>query len=186
MIKLKSTLVKKYVLLLAAIICLIALGFFLGNKVIDKDALLLRETEKLAKPIAEVEINKNFNLPIKELEDKKDEFKSTLISAKLLKLITHEGTPIKADSKEVFLIISIEYQNNSSYTVNVTSKDFIRLVDAEEKKYSPDFYNDPIEISPISVKKDEVGFSVPVEQKQFKLILGPILEEGKETIEINF
>lgn len=144
----------------------------------------LLKTEDSVSVSSQVEIKRSFEFPIQNA-GKKVSLKFSLNSAQLTNTVANQGKPVKSNPDQQFLIIFLELQNNSQYSVQINSQDFIRLIGEEDKKFAPDLYNGQIEVSPISVKKDEIGFMIPVNQKQFKFQVGEIDKE-KEIIEVNF
>lgn len=143
-----------------------------------------QKNEKLANLFDQTEIKRDFEFPIQNV-GKKVSLKFSLISAQLTNTVANQGKPIKSTADKQFLIIFLELQNDSQYPLKINSQDFVRLIGEGDKKYASDLYNGQIEVSPISVKKDEIGFLVAANQKQFKIQVGEI-EKDKEIIEINF
>jgi len=187
MINLKDkTILKKIIFLLVVVAGAVSLGLYFGSKRAPKTTPTSQEIEKLAKPLAEAKLNSNFEFTIEELEDENAILKFTLVGAKKVKAVANQGQPIKAGSGEEFLIISLEYGNDSAFSLKVNSRDFVRLLGDEGKKFAPDFYNEAIDVSPVSVRKDEIGFIVPAGKKQFKLLVGQKQEEETTEVEINF
>jgi len=186
MINLKdNTILKKIVFLIAVVACAVSLGLYVGSKRSSKTTPTSQEIEKLAKPVAEAKLGQSFDFSIEELEDNAI-LKFTLVGAKKVKAVANQGQPIKAGSGEEFLIISLEYGNDSAFSLKVNSRDFVRLLGDEGKKFAPDFYNEAIDVSPVSVRKDEIGFVVAAGKKQFKLLVGQKQEEETTEVEINF
>ena len=142
------------------------------------------KTEDLVSASNQVEIKRDFEFPIQNA-GKKVSLKFSLNSAQLTNTIANQGKPIKSNSDQQFLIIFLELQNDSQYPININSQDFVRLIGEKDKKYAPDLYNGQIEVAPISVKRDEIGFAVTADKKQFQIQVGEI-NKDKETIDINF
>lgn len=178
-----SALSKKIIGLLLIIVIFSVVGFYFGTR---KTSNPSQNIEKLAQPLAETNLNQNFEFPVKELKEEDAKLKLTLVSAKKVKAIAHQGEPIMAKSGEEYLIISVEYGNDTAYALKATSRDFVRLLGDEGKQYAPDLYNEAIDIPAKAVIKDEIGFIVQAGQKQFKLQVGQIGEAEGTTVEINF
>ena len=174
---------RKIIFFLALIVVIGFLGFFLGRRGSSPQSEII---EDLASPQATVEIGQEASFPIQDTEDEEADFKFIITEAKKVKLVATQGEPIKADPGKIFLVLSLEIDNDNPFDLSVTSKNYFRLVGEEDKKYAPDFYNDVVEVPADSVKKDELGFVVSDDQKNFKLLLGPINEMGKTEVEINF
>lgn len=179
------TILKKTLLLLAVIACFAFLGFFLGQQR-QRTSQDVQEIERLATPTFETKLNNEFEFPIEEAPVEEASFKISLMEAKKVKLIAMQGEPIQAEADQEFLVISLEIENKNNFPFEIDSQHYFRVKGEENKSYAPDFYNGAIEIPAVSTKKDELAFIVPAEQKQFKLLLGSVIEGGKEEIEINF
>ena len=144
-----------------------------------------QKTEELAKPLGEVGINRTFEFSFKDPQNKPINLKFTLLSAKKVRLVATKGEPIESPTGKEFLVLSLELQNDSKYPLKVNSQDFVRLVGENEKKFAADFYNGSLDVSAISVKRDEMAFMVPKDTNNFKLLVGEIDKE-KQEVEINF
>ena len=134
-----------------------------------------------AKPVAEAQIGKSFGVPI--AKGSKESLKIILDKAVLVNLVTAKGKPLVPKAGESFLLVYLEIENNTQSTYTVSSQNYFRLVDENGKKFAPDFYNTSIQVAPISTKKDQIGFVVKENKKDFKLqIIEPNTEQ--EIIEI--
>jgi len=178
-----STILGKVIFVLAVAICFGFLGFYFGQQRTPQN---VKEAEKLATPTVAVQLNKEFEFPIEEAPESDASYKMILTDAKKVKLVATQGEPIQAEAGKEFLILTLEIENDNAFPFEVNNQHYFRLQGEEDKSYAPDFYNDLIEIPAVSTKKDELGFIVPAEQMQFKLLVGPIIEEEKEEIVINF
>lgn len=174
---------KKIILALAVVIVIAFLGYYYGQRQTSSET---KKIEKLATPTFITQLDYQSNFPIEEAPEEEASFKIILTEAKKVKLITMKGEPVQAEAGKEFLILSFEIENKNNFPFEIDSQHYFRLQGEEDKSYAPDFYNGAIEVPAEATKKDELGFIVPAEQKQFKLFLGPITVEEKETIEINF
>jgi len=136
-----------------------------------------------AKPTAETKIEKSFEFPVKKLGS--DKFKVSLLKAEKVGLITSKNQPVVAKEGKEFLLIYLELENNLVNPLIIDSQNYFRLESEQDKKLAPDLFNGPIQIAPISTKKDQVGFNINKGKKEFKLQVGEI-EGTKEIIEIKF
>ena len=159
------------------------LGFYLGQK---KEPSEIEEVERLATPSEVVQFDQELEFPIEEAPEEEASFKFILTEAKKVKLIKMQGNPIQSEPGQAFLILTLEIENQNPFPFEINNQNYLRLQGEEDKRLAPDFYNGPIEIPAVSTKKDELAFIVPEDQKQFKLLLGPVVEEEQEEIEINF
>lgn len=167
---------KKFFPLLAIIVCFSFLGFYLGSRKTSKTSPPVSNTAEFAKPLAEAKLGQSFSFPNLDM---------TLVSARKVSVVANQGKPIKAGPNEAFLVLTLEFDNQTTYALRVNTQDFFRLQGEADKKFAPDFYNNTVEVPAISVRKDEVGFRVAADQNQFKLQIGEIKKE-KQEVEINF
>jgi len=177
-----KTILKKTLFLLVVIACFTFLGFYFGKERAPQD---LQQLENLASPTAEFEVNRDFEFPTEELDGSEATFKFIIVQAKRVKLVSNRGEPIESKPNEEFLVLSLELQNDSQHALKVDSQDFVRLIGEGDKRYAPDFFNGPTNVSALSVKKDQLAFVVPAGQNQIKLQIGEMGEE-KEELEISF
>lgn len=182
-----KTLLLKIFVPFALVLLVAVFGYFIGKNNNNPQVKSQESNvEKLAKPLAESQINKVFEFPIEGDKTQKLKLKLNLISAKKVKAVANLGKPIIANKGEEYVVFSIEYNNETTSALKVNSADFFRLIGDDGKKYAPDFYNDSVNVAAISVKKDEVGFIVKEGTNKIKIQVGQIKDEKKEEIEINF
>jgi len=141
------------------------------------------EITQKAKPSATTQIEKSFEFPIKK--NSKEKFKINITKAEKVKLVTTKNQPVAPKEGEEFLLVYLEVENNLETPITIDSQNYIRLIDENDKKLAPDFYNGPIQILPISTKKDQIGFVVKEGQNEFKLQVGEP-EGKKEQVEFKF
>lgn len=178
-----NTILKKIIFVLAIILVVGFLGYYFGQRQASSG---IKEVEKLATPTVTSQPNKEFEFPIEEAPEEEAAFKIILTEVKKVELITMQNEPVQAEAGKEFLILSLEIENKNTYPFEVNTQHYFRLQGEEDKSYAPDFYNEAIEIPPVSTKKDELGFIIPAGQEQFKFLVGPITEEEREEVEINF
>ena len=178
-----NTILKKVAIILAIVIGSVFLGYYFGKR---QNPQNVKEMEKLATPTATIQLDKGYEFPIEEAPEEDASFKIIVTDAKKVKLVATQGEPMQAEVGKEFLVLSLEIENKNTFPFEVNSQHFFRLQGEEDKSYAPDLYNGLIEIPAVSTKKDKLAFIIPAEQKQFKLLVGPIIEEEKEEIEINF
>jgi len=139
-------------------------------------------TEK-AKPLTETEIGRNFEFPVKKYS--KDKFKLNLLKVSKVKMVTTKNQPVLAKEGEAFLLLYLETENNLETPIIIDIRNYFRLLGENDKKFAPDFYNGQVQIEPISSKKDQIGFVIKENQKEFKLQVGEV-EEKKEEVVFSF
>lgn len=159
------------------IITLVILAYFLGNKT----ATVSTAKTSVSKPYYSKVINKDFSFPIKD--DKGNEiaiFTYTIQSVQLQNEIILKGE--KADSVEgrTFLLINLKINNPTNQTMQLNSRDFIRLsVDNSPEHLAPEIHNDPVEIQAISTKYTRLAMPVDENIKKVTLYIGDI--NGEKT-----
>lgn len=172
-----------YLLFIAAAIIVLLTGYILKNSS-RGNSLQKENAAELAKSLSEKAVNKSYNFSTKDKNGKEIVLKYNIVSAKKVKLIATKGQPYKSGAGEVFVVLSLELQNDSSLPLNVNSADFVRLIKEKNKKYAPDFYNGVVTVLPISVKKDEIAFTVN-DTNKVKFQVGDI-DKPKKDLEVIF
>ena len=134
-----------------------------------------------------ITLNQTFDFPI-GLADSKESLqplKITFQKAQLTNRILVGGNPRYAQSGGKYLMIFILIENNNSKGITFRSRNIIRLIDPNGKKFAPSFYNKDAVVEADSVKKDTVGFFVPDSQKEFNIQYG--LPTGtKQILQLKF
>lgn len=142
--------------------------------------------QKASATKATARVGKSFKFPAARVGKKgEEEVTFTIVSAELKDEIKVKGTPSRAESGKLFLVLRFEIENNTSERLSLTSSDFIRLLREEEKKFAPDFHNATIIVDPLSIRKDLVSFIILQNERNFTFSVGE-LEGEKETVEIKF
>jgi hypothetical protein len=92
-----------------------------------------------------------------------------------------------AKNNKLFLIVNLELKNDATAAYNILPGDLVRLAynQDEDNKYAPDLHNNMVNVAAISTKTDRIGFVIPDNAKDYKLIVGE-LEGKKETVMVNF
>ncbi len=134
-----------------------------------------------------VEINRNFDVPIKT-QDGKDSgevLKVTITTVEKSDKILIQGKPASATNGKTFLIIIIDVQNDTKKQLTVKPVDLVRLLGADGKSYAADVYNNNVSSEPISVLKTKIGYIIDTGQKDFKLLIGEVRDK-QEPIQVSF
>lgn len=181
---------KKFIYLSVSILIIISIPFFLLNK---NSKAKSQENPKaiVTSPQKRVELNRDFEFAIQVINDqgnftnKTKKIKFILTDAELKKEIKLKGESKEANEGQLYLILRIELQNDTSDRLAIISNKYIRLTDPNSKKYSPDFHNAMIAIDPLSVRRDLVAYIVNADTKTFTFQVGE-LEGEKQPIEISF
>jgi hypothetical protein len=143
---------------------------------------------EIAPPTATIELNKTFNIPLTDENQKAiADLNYEIESAEIRKEILVQGSKASAVDGRAFLIINLKIGNESERGVNVNTRNYLRLSTNgnEEEWLAPDIHNDPVEVQAISTKKTRIGFPVNDSDKNLVLQFGDITGE-KEKIQLNF
>lgn len=172
---------KKLIIILAVIILvLIAFRVFLAK----------RYSPSTSKPkVVAVSVDKGFDFPALNNQGKPAGSKIKLKIAQVEKtnqVIVKDQT-FTAKNNKLFLIVNLELKNDATTSLNLLPGDLIRLTynNDDNNKYAPDLHNNLVLISAISTKLDRVGFVIPDNARNFKLLIGE-LEGKKESIAVEF
>ena len=129
-------------------------------------------------------INREFEFPLKNSKGNEvSKIKYTVESVELRKEILLKGKKASAVSGRIFFIANIKIANSFDKTIEINSKDYLRLVvgNNEGELLAADIHNDPVRVQAISTKYTRLGFPVNDSDKDFKLRIGEI---GGEKIDI--
>ncbi len=145
-------------------------------------------TTKAAKSIS-AQINKSFDFTALDNQGKptKNKITFTIASTEKTNQVMVNNKTYTATNQKLFLILNLEYKNDTTSSLNVFPGDLIRLTynNDDGNKFAPDLHNNLVPIAAISTKLDRVGFVVPDNVRNFKLFVGE-LDGKKETIPVNF
>lgn len=128
------------------------------------------------------EINKelSFDLKAKDSKAQPEKIKFELVSAEILEEILVKGEKVKAAGGRGFLIFTLKITNEGKHTLQVNSRDFIRLSSSlKEEWLAPEIHSDPVEVQALATKYTRVGFSTNLNEKTFKVRIGEI--DGEKT-----
>ena len=181
---------KKVLYILVAAILVIVLIF------LTKDSLQFNSQKtrsapsqsKIAGAKERIEINREFEFPLKNSKGNEvSKIKYTVESVELRKEILLKGKKASAVSGRIFFIANIKIANSFDKTIEINSKDYLRLVvgNNEGELLAADIHNDPVRVQAISTKYTRLGFPVNDSDKAFKLKIGEI-NGDKVDIEVKF
>lgn len=160
-------------ILLVAVLILAA--YVVGNRIATTDSTQIAKTF-VDKPSSTKIINRDFLFPIKD--DKGNEiakFTYTIQSIQLQNEIILKGEKADAIAGKTFLITNLKINNPTNQTMQLNSRDFIRLsVDDSPERLAPEIHNDPVEIQPISTKYTRLAMPVNDTIKKVTLYIGEI------------
>ena len=142
----------------------------------------------VAGAIDKTDINKGFSVPVPNAKGEEiGKLKFEIISAEKRKEILVKGQKAKAVDGRVFLIINMKIENELDKSVDINSRNYIRLsVNGNEEEWlAPDIHNDPVEVQAISTKMTRVGFPVNDDDSLLMLQIGDI-KDNKEKVLLEF
>lgn len=140
--------------------------------------------------LATINLDKKFSFPLKD--DKGTvvgNFEYMIQSASIQKQIIVQGQRATAVNGREFLLLNLKITNNLKKTIQLNTRDYIRLVVASNKdeQLAPDIHNDPVEVQAISTKFTRVGIALDEAdtKKTINLKIGEI-DGTKQDIDLNF
>jgi hypothetical protein len=129
-------------------------------------------------------INKDFEFPLKDAKGTVvTTIKYTVQSAELHDEIIVKGQRATSVKGRTFLIIALKITNDYDKSVDIQSKDYIRLVvnGNDKEPLAPDIHNDPVTVQAQSTKFTRVGFPINDTDKNMSLRVGE-LDGTKQTV----
>ena len=140
----------------------------------------------VAKPIAQEQLNKSFDFPLKDATGKTvSKINYQIQSAEEDNSVIIKGQVATAVQGKTFLILNLKITNTYDKDVQLNTRDYVRLiVDNSSDKLAADVHNDPVDVQAISTKYTRIGFPVTVDAKDLKLEVGEI-DGPKQTIQLN-
>lgn len=140
--------------------------------------------------LATINLDRKFSFPLKD--DKGvavGNFDYVIQSAAIQKQIIVQGQRATAVNGRDFLILNLKITNNLKKTIQLNTRDYIRLTTASDSKeqLAPDIHNDPVEVQAISTKFTRVGVALDESdvKKTIHLKVGEI-DGSKQNIDLNF
>jgi flagellar basal body-associated protein FliL len=155
-------LLKKLVLIFVIILVLGGVVAVLSRNSKQPESTSAEETAVSA-PIKTTAINQTFTFPIGEKteEEQQDTISYMIENAEIRKEIIVQGKKAAAIEGRAFLILTLKLTNTHNVSVEINTKDYVRLgVGETEERLAPDINNDPVTIQPISTKNTRVAFPV--------------------------
>lgn len=140
--------------------------------------------------LATINLDKKFSFPLKDEKGTVvGTFDYVIQSAALQKQIIVQGQRATAVNGREFLILNLKITNNLKKTIQLNTRDYIRLIVASDtnEQLAPDIHNDPVEVQAISTKFTRVGIALDDKdtRKTIQLKVGEI-DGSKQNIDLNF
>lgn len=140
----------------------------------------------VAKPLAQQQLNKDFDFPLKDATGKTvSKIHYEIQSAEEDNQVIIKGQVATAVQGKTFLILNLKIMNSYDKDVQLNTRDYVRLiVDNSSDKLAADVHNDPVDVQAISTKYTRIGFPIAADAKDLKLEVGEI-DGPKQTIQLN-
>jgi hypothetical protein len=140
--------------------------------------------------LSTINLNKKFTFPLKDDKGATvGNFDYVIESAEIQKQIIVQGQRATAVNGRDFLILNLKITNNLKKTIQLNTRDYIRLTVASNpsEQLAPDIHNDPVEVQAISTKFTRVGIALDEAdtKKTIRLKIGEI-DGTKQDIDLNF
>lgn len=138
------------------------------------------------KPTAQQALNKSFSFPLRDAQGKQvSQLKYEIQNVELRDEIIVKGQRATSVKGRTFLILNLKITNNFDKSIQLNSKDYIRLiVGSSPEKLAADIHNDPVDVQAISTKYTRLGFPINDDEKSLTLQVGEISGQ-KETVTLN-
>lgn len=137
----------------------------------------------LRPPVDSTQIDKSFTFPLSDGNGEVvGEIEYKIESAEALKEIVVQGQKATAVRGRVFLIINLKITNDYSQSIEIDTKDYVRLSRNGNRAdwLAPDIHNDPVQIQAISTKLTRIGFPLDDSDEDLVLRVGEINGEKEE------
>ena len=186
---------KKHIKILLPIILgiiVIASIISLARSLPDAQSKPVDSTSSVTAPnaLATINLDKKFSFPLKDEKGVAvGSFDYVILSASIQKQIIVQGQRATAVNGREFLILNLKITNNLKKTIQLNTKDYIRLttVSSKDEQLAPEIHNDPVEVQAISTKFTRVGIALDEAdvKRKINLKVGEI-DGTKQDIDLNF
>jgi hypothetical protein len=174
------------VVLIVIVIAFVVLKGISGKPTTQPVAANQQQQVQLPAPVAQEALNKSFTFPLKDTNGKElSQLQYVIQNAEIDNQIIIKGEKAVAVKGREFLILNLKITNNYSKSINLNTRDYIRLsVNNSSEKLAPDIHNDPVEVQAISTKYTRVGFAINTSDRNLTLQVGEI-NGPKQEIKLN-
>lgn len=176
-------------LILTIFILVLGFGIFYWISSIVQAIFQPKTTEKtqIAPPISTQNINKEFNFSLKDQKGAEvSKLKFVVERVELRDEVIVKGQRATLPANRIFLIINLKITNDFNKSVQINTRDYIRLIinNNEKELLAPEVHNDPVEVQATSTKYTRLGFAINAADKDLKLRIGEV-DQDKTTINLN-
>jgi len=184
--KIFPQIVKYKFIIIGIIVVLAVLGIFKLINRKDTQTAMANDTRadvQLAK--ATMEINREFQFPL--LDDRGKELtkiKYIIEKAELRDEIIVKGQRALAVKGKSFLIMSIKTTNTYDKSIQINTRDYVRLSvnGNKDELLAASIHNDPVSIQAISTQPARIGFTISDSDRDLKLLIGEIKGNKEEIV----
>lgn len=136
---------------------------------------------------AKIDVNRRFEVPIKNKDGSEtgEKLGITITTIEKTNEILIKNSPAKTKNGKIFLVLSMEIQNDTKKQLTVKPVDMVRLIGDDGRSYAPDVHNNEVSAEPVSLRKTRVGYVVDGSKNSFKLLVGEVRGQ-QEPIEVSF
>jgi len=179
----RGKIVKPLIIIIAIVLVLIGVKYISANKSSSNGITVSSSKDVKSMRIT---LNQTFDLPIPTKDNSLSPLKVTFTTAQLTNRIVVGGKAKNAAKGTQFLMLNLLIENSNNKRVNLKTRDMIRLIDNNNKKFAPRYFNKDVAIEADAVKKDTLGFLVPEDIKIFKIQYGLVSSGDKKILELKF
>jgi len=130
-----------------------------------------------------IQLNKKFNFPLTDSTGEEvSSIEYEIESAELTDDIFIQGQPTKPIAGRTFLVLSLKVTNDYQQDIEIDTGDYIRVkLDVlGDELLAADMDNDPMKVQAISTKYSRLGYSIPKDFGNIKLLVGEISGDKEE------
>jgi hypothetical protein len=140
----------------------------------------------VAKPLAQEQLNKNFDFPLKDATGKTvSKIHYEIQSAELDNQIIIKGQIATVVQGREFLVLKLKITNDYDKDVQLNTRDYVRVtVDNSGDKLAAAIHNDPVDVQAISTTYTQLGFPIDANAKNIVLQVGEI-DGAKQAVPLN-
>lgn len=174
---------RKKTIFIGGILLLIVSFLIIRNRITTK------AVKNTASKVSQITVNRS--LDFQGLDNrgfKRGRIKFTINTAEKTTEVFVNNQRFQATNEKVFLLLNLEYTNDTTQPLNIVPNDLVRLVynGNNDKKFSADLHNNTVSIAAISTKQDRMGFVIPKSATDLKLLVGELESAKKEEVLLLF
>ena len=163
----------KIILISLAVLAILSFGVI---KLLSKNKGIAQNANAQSSGIIKtLTLNKEFDFPLTDSTGKQvSKIKYIIQSVDERDEILVRGQKATAADGKVFLVINLKIVNDQAQTVQMNTRDYVRMSVDGSEWLAPDIHNDPVEVQAISTKYTRLGFAIDGSVKKLTLKVGEI------------